>query len=96
MMVEIESALAAGEKTVAEAAARLPAAKTRTDALAIQREIERAKIATEVSVLRIQAAYARREGRPETAAKLEADAELMLRPRPRMAPAQVVPPAAKR
>lgn len=96
MMVEIEAALSSADRSVAELATRLAAARSRTEAHAIQRDIERAKVGAEVSVLRIQAAYARREGRPEVAARLEAEAEQLQRPRARALPAQVVPPSDKR
>ena len=96
MMAEIEAALATGEKTVEGLTARLATARTRPEIQTLHREIESAKRMTEVSVLRIQAGWARREGRIEIALRLESEAESLLRPRARMMPAQVVPPAAKR
>src|SRR6185503_1959479 len=57
MMAEIEAALATGEKSIEGLSARLAAARTRTEAQAIHREIERAKLSTEVAVLRVQASW---------------------------------------
>lgn len=49
-------------------------------ALAIQREIESLKVDTELELLRIQADYARREGRLATAEKIENAIEQILHP----------------
>jgi len=51
--------------------ARFRAAPDATAALAVQREIEQLKLSTEISLLRIQADYARRAGRAAQAAELE-------------------------
>ena len=49
--------------------------------LALQREIERVKEETELQILRVQADFARREGRLEQAAEIEAALAEMTAPR---------------
>ncbi|MBU0740960.1 hypothetical protein KKG45_06930 [bacterium] len=50
------------------------------EALAIQREIEALKVDTGLALLRIQADFARREGRTEVAEQIEAVIDRILRP----------------
>jgi hypothetical protein len=75
MMKVIESE----QQALAALSLRFKRAGDARAALAVQREIERVKLETEVSLLRIQASYARREGRLKTAQEIEAAVETMLR-----------------
>jgi hypothetical protein len=60
---------------------RFEAAKDTPTALAIQQEIEALKRETEVFLLRLQAERARREGRPELAARIEQAIETITNPK---------------
>jgi hypothetical protein len=82
LMVEIQAVLADEQTKVAELQARLEAATDDHAALALQKEIEQIKVETELNILRLQATYARNEGRIEQAAEIEAVIAEMLSPRP--------------
>ncbi len=86
MMREIHAVLLVKRAEVAEAQRRFDDAADETDALRLQQEVETLKIGAELEILRIQVRYARLEGRPETAAALEASIEAMTAPRPRLEP----------
>jgi hypothetical protein len=72
MVSEMMSLLQANDEKLAALGARLKAARTTDEALAAQKEIQELKQGTEISLLQIQATYARREGRTQAAEKLEA------------------------
>lgn len=72
---------------LAELEARLPAAADAPAFLALQRQIEQVKQATELQVMRTQAEFARREGRVEQAEQIEAALAEMSAPRQPSAPA---------
>jgi hypothetical protein len=71
-MAAIRGALDEGRAAVEALGARLAATTDNDACFALQREIEAAKRDTDLRVLGIQAEFARREGRSETAAELEA------------------------
>lgn len=98
MFAEMLAALESEGVALAELRAR-PVDPADHDAqLARQREIERVKVETERSLLRIQASWARKEGRLEVARAIEASLEEMARPQPVRAavrpPAGILPPSA--
>ena len=80
MMSEVMTLLATQDTKLAALAERQKHATTPDEALAVQKEIQALKIGTEVSVMRIQANYARREGRAQDAARLEAAVEALTSP----------------
>lgn len=71
---------------LAELDARLPGAFDEAAVLALQREIEQVKQETELQVMRVQADFARREGRVAQAEQIEAALAEMAAPRPAVAP----------
>ncbi len=72
LMQEITAAWKAHEVVVAALEQELAAATEATVALALQRQIESARAQVEVEILTIQARQARRSGRADVAAELEA------------------------
>ena len=72
MVAEMIALLATQDQKLADLGARQGKARTNEEALAVQREIQDLKQGTEISLLRIQATYARREGRVQDADRLEA------------------------
>jgi hypothetical protein len=92
MMAEMQTVLAAENEKLAELRQRVRSAPTPDEALAIQRDIERLKFETEVSLLRVQAKHARAAGRTEVASRIEmAIAELVHPPKPVAPAARPVP-----
>lgn len=86
-MAEINAALADERARVAGLQARLDDTADDEAALALLREMEQTKQATEVEVLRIQAKHARLAGRDAQATEIEAAIAVILAPTP------VAPPA---
>lgn len=72
MMLEMTAVMDAEQKQLGELTKRFKAAGSADAALAAQREIEQLKVGTEVKLLQIQAAYARREGRKLVADRIDA------------------------
>jgi hypothetical protein len=73
------------EKTsLAALKTRFDAAPDEASALEVEREIETVKADGEISLLRLQAEYARRDGKPQAAREIEAaiEAALQLRTKP--------------
>jgi hypothetical protein len=87
MMAEMQAVLAAERERVAELRLRGDKAATPDEAVAIQREIERVKFDTEISLLRVQAKHARAAGRTQVAARIEAAINELLSPPKPAAPA---------
>ena len=71
MITELMALLAGQDEKLADLAARQKKATTGDEAIAVQREIQELKLGTEISMLRIQATYARREGRTADADRLD-------------------------
>jgi len=92
----IEAALAAEQTRVVELEARLAQAPDEAAAAAIVREIELAKQAGELEVMRIQADFARRAGREEQAREIEAAIAAILAPPPPAEPQERPAPATDR
>ncbi len=88
LMAGIAARLERMRSAVAELEARAAAAPAPDRALALQQAIERAKVEAELDILRLQADEARREGRLEQAASLEAALREMTEPRPRPVPSE--------
>lgn len=80
MMVEIEAALAAGDAAVATLAERAAQAADETSRQAIMVQIAAQKQATELNILGIQAAHARRAGNDALAAQIEAEMVMITNP----------------
>lgn len=72
LMAEITALFERNQVQVRELEARFAATADPAAALAIQRELEALLVATELDILRTQAAHARRQGRHADAALLEA------------------------
>ena len=87
--LEMQKVIDEERQALVELRARFAAARG-PGAIEIQREIERLKAGTEISLLRIQASWARRQGRLEIAREIEAAIEATLHPH---APAAAVAPA---
>jgi hypothetical protein len=87
MAAEMLAVIEAERGELAKLFARFRAAPDAATALAVQREIEQLKSGTEISLLRIQAGYARRAGRSAQAAELEKVIAELQAPAVRMAPA---------
>ena len=82
-MAAVQAALAAERSRITELEARLAATKDDQAALVVMKEIEQVKRDTELGVLRLQAEFARREGREEQARKIDlAIAEFLTPPAP--------------
>jgi len=90
MDTELMGVLDQEKAALAQLRLRFRATRDHREALAIQREIERLKVGTEVALLRIQADYARRQGRLATAQELEAAIHDILNPpvRPAVKPSE--------
>lgn len=71
-LAAIEEVLQAEHIQVSEFTVRLGAVTTDEEALALHRAIEQAKMDAQLRILGIQADYARKEGRLDTAAELDA------------------------
>jgi hypothetical protein len=82
MAADMRAAVEHERTSLAELSRRFRAASSPEAALAVQREIERVKHETELTLLRIQADYARRAGLAGVAARIEAAIEEMTRPAP--------------
>jgi membrane-bound lytic murein transglycosylase B len=80
MMVEIRAVLDGERATLKTLHERFRAAKDPDAAIAIQREIARVKLDTEVAVLRVQAKHARAAGRADVATSLETAIQQILEP----------------
>lgn len=80
MMLEVRAALDREREQVETLSARLKAKPGAREALALQREIERVKLDTEATLLRIQAGAARRAGHAALAERLEIAARDLLAP----------------
>lgn len=87
MMTEIQAVFVAEAGKLAELRQRAARATTPDEALALQREIERVKFDTEVSLLRVQAKHARQAGRTEVASRIDAAISDLLNPPKVTAPA---------
>ncbi len=80
MGAELAQALEAERTALRELQARFDRAPNEREALAVQREIERVKTATEIALLRIQAKHARLKGRETVARRIEDAIEAILHP----------------
>jgi len=89
MDIELRGVLDRQREALAALHARFRGAKDDVAALAIQREIDRVKRDTEISLLRVQADWARRSGRSEAASQIEAAIEQILHPRAPLAVGRV-------
>jgi hypothetical protein len=87
MMIEMQAVMTAEREKVAELRARADKASTPDEAVAIQREIERVKFDSEISLLRVQAKHARAAGRTQVATSIEAAINELLSPPKLAAPA---------
>jgi hypothetical protein len=87
MMVAIRAVLDAEAATVNGLRERIRAARTPDEAIALQRELERAKFEAEVSILRVQAKFAREGGRTALAEHLDAAIAQLTNPTKPVAPA---------
>lgn len=87
MMLELQAVMTAEAEQVAALRQRAAKATSPDEALALQREIEKLKFDTEVSLLRVQAKHARAGGRTEVAARIEAAISDLLNPPKIAAPA---------
>lgn len=88
LMADIEARLERMRTEVRELEARFAATRDPAESIRLQRAIEAAKVGAELDVLRIQADHARREGRLEVVAEIEAAIELMTSPPAAAAAAQ--------
>ena len=77
LAIAIDEAVAAERTTVAELQIRFENELDPQAAVRIQREIAHTKQQTEITVLRIQARFAREAGRTEAAEKIEASVQLL-------------------
>jgi len=80
MMQEIREVLETEKATLASLGVQLERAADHEAALATQKQVERTKQDTELQLLRIQADYARQEGRETQAAEIESAIERILNP----------------
>ena len=72
MMLEIRAALDREREQIEGLRLRLRGASNAREALALERQVERVKLDTEIAILRIQADAARRAGRTALAARIDA------------------------
>jgi hypothetical protein len=86
MMREIIAAWEASQVAVAAVEQQISATTDPMAALALQRQVEEMREQVEVELLRIQARYARQEGRLDDAAQIDAAIAEMTAPRPRGVP----------
>lgn len=87
LMIELRAVMDAEAVQVAALRERVAKAASNDEAIALQREIEKVKFDTEVSLLRVQAKHARAGGRTEVAARIEAAISDLLNPPKVAAPA---------
>lgn len=87
MLLEMQALLAAEHEQVLVLRERAAKAANADDAMALQREIEKLKFDTEVSLLRVQAKHARAAGRTEVATRIEAAISELVNPPKLKAPA---------
>lgn len=87
MLVEMQTVIAAEQEQLAALRTRVAKASSPEEALALQREIEKLKFDTEVSLLRVQAKHARTAGRTEVATRIEAAISELVNPPKVKAPA---------
>ncbi len=80
MVAEMLALVESERVQVAELRGALAGVRDAARALELQRRIERVKVDTEVSLLRVQIGYAQREGRSETAARLQRTLNMVLSP----------------
>lgn len=80
LMAELLQLVELEQSQLAEIRRSLGATSDRSHRLELERRIEAIKFETELSLLRVQATYARREGRVSLAEKLEASIRLMSAP----------------
>lgn len=80
MAAELAQTLEAERTALSELQARFDRAPNEREALAIQREIEQLKTATEIALLRVQAKHARLKGREAVARRIDAAIEEILHP----------------
>lgn len=80
MMTEIRAVLDGERSALKSLNERFRAAKDPDATIALQREIARVKLDTEVAVLRVQAKHARAAGRADVALSLETAIQQMLAP----------------
>jgi hypothetical protein len=93
MMTLINTAIEEGQVSLRTLVTRLGATTDDNEAFALQRQIEQAKLDTELKVLGIQATFARQEGRAGVAVALE---RVIAQLRDRRAAVPSEPPAATR
>jgi hypothetical protein len=86
-MLEIRAALDDGDRAISALRARLSPTASRAETTELKRRIARAKLESEAALLRIQASWARTEGREDLARRFESEAVAVLAPRPRDAAA---------
>jgi hypothetical protein len=89
MDVELFAVLDRQREALAALRTRFREAKDDRTALAVQREIDRVKRDSEISLLRVQADWARRAGRIEAASQIEAAIEQILHPKAPLAVGRV-------
>lgn len=87
MLLEMQALLAAEHEQVLVLRERAAKAASADEAMALQREIEKLKFDTEVSLLRVQAKHARAAGRTEVATRIEAAISELVNPPKLKAPA---------
>lgn len=87
MLLEMQALLTAEHEQVLVLRERAAKAANADEALALQREVEKLKFDTEVSLLRVQAKHARAAGRTEVATRIEAAVAELLNPPKLKAPA---------
>ena len=80
MVTEMMALIDQQDGKLKDLAGRLKKATSNEEAFAIKREIEQVKLGTEVSLLRVQADYARRDGRTADADRLDAAIRALLTP----------------
>ena len=80
MAAEMKAVLEGERAALAALDVRFRQAPDARAALAVQREIERLKMSTELELLRIQAVFARRSGRLQAAQEIEAAIVELTRP----------------
>jgi hypothetical protein len=94
LMQSIRALTAAADAQVAEMQVRLDAVADDAAALEILRAMERVKVQTELDILAVQAAHARRTGREELAGEIESAIRTMTEPRPAAQPVMRAAPDA--
>ncbi len=95
LMQSIRALTAAADAQVAEMQARLDNVGDDMAALEIVRAMERVKVQTELDILAVQAAHARRTGRDALAEEIDAAIRTMTDPRPAAQPVPRAAPGAR-